>query len=279
MLRSENDRGHTTYVIQYDAGDDYALIRDEEEKWPSWRRNEARRCPAYYKRVYSEWKEAQYIIVNSDWTRNQIIKQGAMPEKIINIAHPMGIHEHVCPSENIAESRKLRVLYVGYVTLRKGVQYLIEAAKSLPNDTFEFTIVGPCHQPITVLESFPRNVKIVGPLPFIDLHHYYKHNDVFVFPTLSDGFGRVQIEAQSYGLPVISTSSCAKVVNNGINGFIVTPGSSEEIASCLLKLHENRGLLKAMSFEARLSALKKDPSSFSEAFGHLGTIDERVVSL
>jgi glycosyltransferase involved in cell wall biosynthesis len=60
--------------------------------------------------------------------------------------------------------------------------------------------------------------------------------DVLVFPTLSDGFGLVQLEAMSAGLPVIATPACGEVVQDGINGRIVPLRDASAIVMALREL-------------------------------------------
>jgi len=71
--------------------------------------------------------------------------------------------------------------------------------------------------------------------------------DVLVFPTLSDGFGLVQLEAMAQGLPVIATSACGEVVRDGWDGFVVPPGDVESLVEALRRLRREPDLYAAMS--------------------------------
>jgi glycosyltransferase involved in cell wall biosynthesis len=73
---------------------------------------------------------------------------------------------------------------------------------------------------------------------------------VLLFPTLSDGFGLVQVEAMAHGLPVIATPCCGEVVQDTRNGFIVPPRDSDAISDRLLTLLEQPDLLARMSAAA-----------------------------
>ena len=59
---------------------------------------------------------------------------------------------------------------------------------------------------------------------------FYRDADVFILPTLSDGFAITQLEAQAHGLPVIASKNCGKVVENGVNGIILDEPSAACIA-------------------------------------------------
>jgi len=58
---------------------------------------------------------------------------------------------------------------------------------------------------------------------------WYRSADVFVLPTLSDGFAITQIEAMSHGLPVIATPNCASVVENGVDGLWCPQKTAEHL--------------------------------------------------
>ncbi len=117
---------------------------------------------------------------------------------------------------------KLRILWLGTLCLRKGLPYAIEAARRLRNQHVEFTFAGPAEIDVK-RAGFPANAHYLGPVPRGELHGLWRQHHLFLFPTLSDGFGVVQLEAVANGLPVIATPCCGEVVENGRSGLIVEP--------------------------------------------------------
>lgn len=93
------------------------------------------------------------------------------------------------------------ILFVGHVIQRKGINEVMKAAESNPD--INFTVVGP-YKNSTIL-NHPKNMKFIGELPRHELIHYYKKADMFLFPTYSEGFPNVILEAMSFGLPIITT--------------------------------------------------------------------------
>ena len=75
----------------------------------------------------------------------------------------------------------------------------------------------------------------------------YQANDVFLFPTLSDGFGMTQLEAMSHGLPVIATDRCGSVVQHGVSGLLVPPADTRSIVEALAMLKSDPNRLEALS--------------------------------
>jgi glycosyltransferase involved in cell wall biosynthesis len=153
-------------------------------------------------------------------------------------------------TEPVKAQGNLKVLWLGGVILRKGIPYLIEAARSLQSQNIEFLLAGPLGISQTAVQSFPPNVKILGRITRDLLSEVYRQAHVFVLPTISDGFAITQLEAMAHGLPVVATPNCGRVVTDGVDGIIIPARDSEPLAEALAKLDKDRKLLQAMSANA-----------------------------
>ena len=71
---------------------------------------------------------------------------------------------------------------------------------------------------------------------------------MLVAPSIEDGFALVVGEALACGVPVITTTAtgAADIVVDGVNGYIIEPGSPDAIAACLERLFRNRGILQSL---------------------------------
>jgi glycosyltransferase involved in cell wall biosynthesis len=127
----------------------------------------------------------------------------------------------------------MRVLFLGQVNLRKGVSRLLQAAQTLRDEPVEFWMVGPVQIANAETAADNARVKWFGPVTRKETAEKYRAADVFILPTLSDGFAITQLEAQAYGLPVISSKCCGGVVENGRNGIILEEPSAACIAAAL----------------------------------------------
>jgi glycosyltransferase involved in cell wall biosynthesis len=78
----------------------------------------------------------------------------------------------------------------------------------------------------------------------------YRESDVFLFPTLSDGFGLTQLEALGHGLPVIASRNCGAVVAHGVSGLVLSEVSPEVIADAIMQLVRDRDLLGKLKANA-----------------------------
>jgi glycosyltransferase involved in cell wall biosynthesis len=123
----------------------------------------------------------------------------------------------------------MRVLFLGLINLRKGVARLFEAARILRDEPVEFWMVGPVEIANASKVAETGRMKWLGPATRHQAAAFYRDADVFILPTLSDGFAITQLEAQAHGLPVIASEFCGKVVENGVNGITL----DEPTAACI----------------------------------------------
>jgi len=203
---------------------------------------------AYWDNWRDECSLAEQIVVNSDWSRDALIVEGVPAEKlqVIPLAYEASndtkSFERQYPRSFSAE-RPLRVMFLGQINLRKGVAHLLEAVKLLAGEHVEFWFVGP--RQIELLQH--PQIRWLGVAPRTKVESYYRDADVFILPTLSDGFGLTQLEAQAWKLPVIASRYCGEVVRDGVNGVVLEEVSGASIAEVLSELLREPEKLSAMA--------------------------------
>lgn len=156
------------------------------------------------------------------------------------------------------------VLFTGKLTSQKGVSYLIKAAQDIKGDIY---IIGDGPEKKNledlVYKLKLRNVHFLGYMgnnKKEELEEFYYRADVFVTPSVWDEpLGLVILEAMAAKTPVIATrkGGIPLAVKNGINGFLIRPRSSHQIAEACNKLLENDGLRKKMGEVARKTVEEK----------------------
>jgi glycosyltransferase involved in cell wall biosynthesis len=231
------------------------LVKAEREKWPGWELLEGAMPQSYHDRCAAEWAAADVVLVYSDWTKEAIVSLGVAADKVIVV--PLAFEP---PSAAVTDAApksggdRLTVLYLGAVMLRKGIQYLAEAARQLQDLPIDFVVGGILRISDGALKSFPPNMKYIGRVFRNDIAKAYQSADLFVLPTISDSFAITQVEAMYNGLPVIATPRCGSVVAEGIDGMIVPAGDSSALAAAIAKLAGDRTLLSSMSEKAKKKA-------------------------
>ena len=144
---------------------------------------------------------------------------------------------------------KFKVLFVGRHIERKGIRYLIEAAKYLPQDKFEIRIIGEgdlTGQLKQQAAQYPH-VLFTGKLVAPELAREYREANVFVLPAIVDhkgdteGLGVVLIEAMECGLPVIASNvgGIPDVVVDNVSGLLVPEKSPVALADAIKRLAED----------------------------------------
>lgn len=244
--------GGRCIVCQIDPSEtEQEIVKAECELWPGWE-NFCKAPDVYNMRRRSEWEIADLVIVNSEWSKNSLVEQGVPSHKVsvIPLCYENNTINYKKKSRSPKNGETIRVLWLGNVIIRKGIQYLIESARMLEKENIRFDIVGPIGISHDVVKDAPKNMYFHGRCPRANVKSWYENSDIFVLPTLSDGFAITQIEAMAYGLPVIATKCCGQVVNNGENGFVIPDRHPLALANAINMLYRDQALREAFSIAA-----------------------------
>jgi glycosyltransferase involved in cell wall biosynthesis len=240
-FRYAKANGWKTLLVQIDPGpEEERIVAEEAARVPELAADWQPAPPEYWNNWREECKLADRIVVNSEWARTGLTKAGVIGEKLTVIPLAYEVtgqpdHETTRPQEreypdHFTAERPLRVLFLGLINLRKGVARLLEAARILRDEPVEFWMVGPVEIANASTIADAGRVKWFGPVTRNQAAGFYRNADLFILPTLSDGFAITQLEAQAHGLPVIASKNCGKVVENGVNGIILDEPSAACIA-------------------------------------------------
>jgi glycosyltransferase involved in cell wall biosynthesis len=147
---------------------------------------------------------------------------------------------------------KLKFIYAGGCSIRKGIPVLLEAWEKAQLRDAELLLVGSWQLAESKLRELPPGVKFVGPVGPERLRELYRESDVFVFPSFFEGFGLVILEAMACGLPVIASEcSAGPDVLDDSCGRVIKAGEPEQLIESLRWFGANRDVLPAMKAAAR----------------------------
>jgi glycosyltransferase involved in cell wall biosynthesis len=227
-------------------------------------------------------KTADLIITDSEYSKQDIVQYLAVPEEKIRVIY-LGYEP---PRTNVADPQKCQeilarygitqpyLLFVGVIEPKKNLERLVEAFALLRQDssfgkTFQLVIAGgkgwfyeTLYQKVHDLH-LDDHVIFTGFVPDQDLPALYTSAEVFVFPSIYEGFGLPVVEAMAYGVPVVTSnvSSLPELVGNA--GMLVDPNHPEAICEGLTEVLANpqkqaqmkqAGLLQAQRFSWRRTA-------------------------
>jgi glycosyltransferase involved in cell wall biosynthesis len=249
QLIMAKSKGAKALHVQVDPGLSwYETRRQEQLAHPEAEELAPMPCAEFIERISREWQQADKVIVHSEHSRAALPAQGVDASRCVVI--PPAFKSSTTPVARRPDpSRPFRVLFVGNHCLAKGYHVFVDAARKAGKG-FEFISVGSQTLKSSYLEEASRHVTILGPMSQAGVREQMERADVLVFPTLSDGFGLVQLEAMAAGLPVIATACCGEVVQGGINGRIVPPRDATAIVAALRELREDPSKYEQFSHAA-----------------------------
>ncbi|MGB9709652.1 MAG: glycosyltransferase family 4 protein [Infirmifilum uzonense] len=177
---------------------------------------------------------------------------------------PNGVDTQRYAPRSMGDFRGDYVIYIGRLVWRKGVQNLIRAARLLHREEHTTRIViageGYMMEYLKSLASGLRNVVFLGRVDEGLKIELLRGARALVLPSISgESFGVVLIEAFATATPVIATrvGGIPEIVDHGLNGVLVEPGDHAGLADSILKLTQEDGLWRFMSWNARRKALEK----------------------
>lgn len=262
------------------------IEQEEEENWTNW--SLAPRTPFYQSSTFQEWREIQLaewqladtVIVASQYSFRAIaLVEPTVKPKLRVVPLTVNLSAYF-PYQRVRDyqgDRPLRVLFVGTVNLRKGIPYLLSAFQKIKPDAAQLRVVGGIQIKAERIAQFQDQVIFEGPVPHVQIPKIYSEADLFIFPTISDGFGAVMLEAMATGLPVIATDYCGDIVEDGVNGYQIPIRQPDAIVEKIYHLIQEPELLTHLSQGAIATSqqysLQKYQSRLSKA---LGLVDQAV---
>lgn len=242
------------------------------DPWPLWKK----KLFIAVEKITARFKDV--IVVNSKHDYEQAMRLKIKPIKDLKLIHNSidALKIGFLPKD---EARlKLKVSQTDFVigTIAnfyptKGLQYLIEAAakitnskKITANSQVKFLIIGDGEERKKLKElikeyGLKKEVILLGQIT--KAHKFMKAFDVFMLPSVKEGFPWVILEAMAAKVPVIATSIGAvpEIIENGKNGIIVEPKNPEQIAEAIKYLTDNEQVCWEFAFQAHQTVLFKFP--------------------
>ena len=204
-------------------------------------------------KVDREMAEADFVVVQANSVREGLVRGGIPDSKVVVIPNGVDV-EKFTPRGNYTNSGKLKLLYVGVISLRKGVHYLNAAAGLAQPYIEKCSVIGG------VVDK-----ELIDRTPHLHYEGIKSHSgvaaalraaDVFVFPSLFEGMARAVLEAMASGLPVITTKEAGYegVIRNGENGFLVPARDPAAIAEVIRYLAQHPSEISKIGQAARKTA-------------------------
>lgn len=235
------------------------------DPWPEWKKK------LYISIEKYTAKLKDVIVNNADSDRKQAIELGIKPKEEIILIHN-GVDVFQLDKEFLSKEEARRELNfksddfvigtIGSLYPTKGSKYLVEAANIIKEKSIRFVLIGEGGERKKI-EELIKNHNLIEKFTLIKPtykdYKYLKAFDIFVLPSVKEGFPWTIIEAMTGKLPVIVTrvGAVPEIIENNKDGVIIEPGNSEELAKAILRLIEDKNLREKLAIEARKTVEKK----------------------
>ncbi|WP_397384140.1 glycosyltransferase family 4 protein [Prosthecobacter sp.] len=170
---------------------------------------------AMMERKLQEYELASRLMVYSEFHGQSFVRQGVAPERLFQ--NPLWVDTDfwqpvAAPKRSSVSVGTLHLLFVGELSLRKGLPFLFKAMELL-DAPVRLTLAGRPTDQLTIPSSIGRaEIVATGPLTKHRLRELYAQHDLLVLPSVADAFGWVAVEAMACGIPVLLSDNCGAPV-------------------------------------------------------------------
>ena len=214
-----------------------------------------------YLRTVTRWsvQHAQRVITISENTKRDVMRvYGISPEKVDMIYYGLDPIFRPLPDEQVAEFRSRRglperfLLFVGTLEPRKNVARLVEAYARLPKPRPALMLVGGkgwlYDEIFARVEALDLSGEVIfaGYVPGEDLPWWYNAADLFVYPSVYEGFGLPPLEAMACGTPVVASNASSLPEVVGEAGQLVPPDDTTALTEVLGQVLADAALRESM---------------------------------
>jgi glycosyltransferase involved in cell wall biosynthesis len=230
----------------------HRVVQDEVAKFPGWEAADTVPASAIEARVHEILSVADLLLCPSQAVVEGLRHYACFCDSRAKVV-PYG-----CPSLFFAlrnAPTERRILFGGAATLRKGIHYMAQAARSLHacDHRYEFRVAGAARREIAERPECGA-LHFLGHLTRPEYHAELESADVLALPTLAEGSAGVIYEALAAGIPVVTTPSAGSVITDGVEGFIVPERDAGALADRVEEICSNRALRARMALAARKTA-------------------------
>ena len=231
-----------------------------------------------WKGMVAFYEQMDYVYAPSRATAQELIDKGLSPDKIS--IYPRGVNvERFNPGKRDPDLMRRHTggedmtiaLYVGRVSREKSLDVLVEAFRDLSGQDVPVRLVvvgdGPYRDEMEhMLQGCP--VTFTGYVEGEELPAIYASSDLFVFPSATDTFGNVVLEAQASGIPVVVSDQGGPLENMapGETGLVFPAGDARALADAIMQLAQNEPMRREYGLAARAYIEQR---SFHNAFSAL----------
>jgi len=216
----------------------WEIITEEHRRW---------HCPYppvarhHYERALAMMADVDFVLSPSSFVTKSFLARGFKPTQILRNVYPVNLSCFAPAREPRPVARPLTLVCTGSLSLRKGTPYLLEAFRLVRKKNLDARLL--------LTDAVQDNVKPVlaqyrdlpiewsPPLPHAQLAERLREADIFLLPSLEDGFAQTVTEALACGLPAITTANtgASDLIRSGVNGEVVPIRDPQALADAVFQ--------------------------------------------
>ena len=242
--RSSSEIGYQNILL----ADEYKICDRNYKTTNSW----------FIDNEQKEYELADIILTPSNFVKNSFNKNLQDKIKVINF----GVNtDNFYKDKSIKKSDKyFDILFIGQISIRKGLHYLLEAFNKFKHPHKRLHIVGShtFDKDFFIKKLNDDNIKYYGHVNHLELNNIINKCHVFVLPSIEEGFATVILQALSAGCPVIvsENTGAMEFVNDNNCGYVVPIRNSNSILEKLDLMSQNKDIIDNFSNNA-IKKMKK----------------------
>jgi glycosyltransferase involved in cell wall biosynthesis len=233
----------------------------------------AQPSPWIIEREEREYAAADYVMVVARFCYDTFLERGVPAEKLLLL--PLGVNARAFQaSPEVIERRcqriwsgaPLTVLTTGQVSFRKGLYDFAKISAAL-DGRMRFRLIGSVREEAKdIVSKLPASVEMMPHQPQSSLPRAYAEADLFLLPTIEDGYPVVLMQAYANSVPLLTTTNCSgpDIIHEGQTGWVLPVRSPEKFIERLLWCDTHREELVRM---VREIAGRFQPRDWSDVAG------------
>jgi starch synthase len=237
--------------------------------------------PRSVERELIEYETSDLITVPSRFVQRTFVKRGVDPAKIVVVPYGanLGMFQPTVPKS----ADRFDILFVGALSFRKGIPYLLDAYSKVHHPRKRLTLIGTrTKETDQLVQSLPKgDVRVLGAIPQVQLAAHMSAAHVLVLASVEEGLALVMAEAMACGCPILATKNTGAedLYDDQEQGFIVEPRDVDALADRLQRMADDPPLLDRMSVKARakIESIGGWSDYASALLGHFAKVREAAI--
>lgn len=205
-------------------------------------------------RELEEYDLANYIFVPSKFAFDSFVKYGIPKGKLRIVPYGINLKQNINMEVKEFNNEELKIIFVGELSLQKGISTLLNVIESIKGKMkINVIIAGWVNDYIK--DRLRKNSDVVvvrGVLSKSELEKEYEKAHILILPSIQEGFGRVILEAMSYGVAIIASrnTGAPDIIKNEYNGFLFDVYDEKSIENYINLLYNDRELLEKVCYRS-----------------------------